>query len=252
MITSTENEMLESEMLESEMPEDELAADALALASEPANDIGAELPEADRMRGVEAILFAAPAAMTADAIAAQLKLDVTVVNALLHDLQNEYAMRGVHLTEAAGRWRFQTAPDLAPHLTFVKSRPMKLSRAAMESLAVIAYHQPLTRTEIENIRGVAIHKGTLDILLETGWIKPGKRREIPGRPLTWVTTDAFLEHFGLASTRELPGVAELKSAGLLDKRPAIALVPERDDTPEPETPDENDLSDFLPETQASG
>ena len=211
------------------------------------DDVVVALAPTARRRGIEAIIFAAPAPMMAIAIAAQLKLEVAEVESLLTELQADYAERGVNLTERAGKWSFQTAPDLAPHLTFVKSRPMKLSRAAMESLAVIAYHQPLTRTEIENIRGVAIHKGTLDILLETGWIKPGKRREIPGRPLTWVTTDAFLEHFGLASVKELPGVAELKATGLLDRRPAIALVPDHEDTPEPEvTADENDLSDFLP------
>lgn len=218
---------------------------------EPANDVTVELAEGDRLRGVEAIIFAAPGAIAADAIATHLKLDEATVQNLLTELQNEYAQRGVNLTERAGKWSFQTAPDLAPHLTFVKTRPAKLSRAAMETLAVVAYHQPLTRTEIENIRGVAIHKGTLDILLETGWIKPGKRRDVPGRPLTWVTTDAFLEHFGLASVKELPGVAELKSAGLLDRRPAIALVPDRDETETEASPtatdaDDNDLSDFLP------
>jgi len=219
----------------------------------PANDVTVTLESADRLRGVEAIIFAAPGPMEAGAIATQLKLEWAEVEGLLAELQRSYMDRGVHLVERAGRWSFQTAPDLAPHLTFMKSRPMKLSRAAMETLAVIAYHQPLTRTEIENIRGVAIHKGTLDLLLETGWIKPGKRREIPGRPLTWVTTDAFLEHFGLVTLKELPGVAELKSAGLLDRRPAIALVPEREDGAEitnsvtATDADENDLSDFLPE-----
>ncbi len=238
--------------MQAQTEETEIEAEEEIEVAAPANDVMVELAPADRKRGIEAIIFAAPASMTATAIAAQLKLEEAEVETLLTELQNEYSDRGVHLAERAGKWSFQTAPDLAPHLTFVKSRPVKLSRAAMETLAVIAYHQPLTRTEIENIRGVAIHKGTLDLLLETGWIKPGKRREIPGRPLTWVTTDAFLEHFGLATLRELPGVAELKSAGLLDKRPAIALVPGRDDAVETEasptaTTDENDLSDFLPE-----
>jgi len=219
----------------------------------PANNVAVELAPANRKRGVEAIIFAAPASIKAEAIAVQLRLELGEVETLLDELQRDYSDRGVHLVQRAGLWSFQTAPDLAPHLTFMKSRPMKLSRAAMETLAVMAYHQPLTRTEIENIRGVALHKGTLDLLLETGWIKPGKRREIPGRPLTWVTTDAFLEHFGLATLKELPGVAELKSAGLLDRRPAIALVPERDDNVESQGSitatggDENDLSDFLPE-----
>jgi segregation and condensation protein B len=233
------NQPLQIEETELELDEE------IAIAAAP-EDIRVELAAADRKRGIEAVLFAAPSAMTAAAIGTQLKLTTEEVEMLLSELQTDYAPRGVQLQQNAGRWHFQTATDLAPHLTFVKTKPIKLSRAAMESLAVIAYHQPLTRTEIENIRGVAIHKGTLDLLLETGWIKPGKRREVPGRPLTWVTTDAFLEHFGLAALKELPGVTELKATGLLDRRPAIALVPDRDDTPEPEAQaDAEDLSDFI-------
>ena len=227
-----------------EMIEDE----ADYVLPEAANDIVVELAPEDRKRGIEAIIFAAPNPVNASQIAQQLKLETETVQQLLTELQQDYASNGVQLVERNGNWTFQTAADLAPHLTFVKTRPAKLSRAAMETLAVIAYHQPLTRTEIENIRGVTIHRGTLDILLETGWVKPGKRRDVPGRPLTWVTTDSFLEHFGLVTLRELPGVEELKSSGLLDRRPAIALVPERDDAPEPETDadDADDLSDFLP------
>lgn len=242
--------MMQPSMLEENLPELDEGDDEME-ASSVMDDIEIALAPAQRRRGIEAIIFAAPSAMGADAIAVQLRLEAAEVQNFLHELQSDYAARGVNLVERAGKWSFQTAPDLARHLTFVKSRPIKLSRAAMETLAVVAYHQPLTRTEIENIRGVAIHKGTLDLLLETGWIKPGRRREIPGRPLTWVTTDAFLEHFGLATLKELPGVSELKSAGLLDKRPAIALVPEQDDTAESQnssdSQDENDLSDFLPE-----
>ena len=227
-----------------EMIEDE----ADYVLPEAANDIVVELAPEDRKRGIEAIIFAAPNPVNASQIAQQLKLETETVQQLLTELQQDYASNGVQLVERNGNWTFQTAADLAPHLTFVKTRPAKLSRAAMETLAVIAYHQPLTRTEIENIRGVTIHRGTLDILLETGWVKPDKRRDVPGRPLTWVTTDSFLEHFGLVTLRELPGVEELKSSGLLDRRPAIALVPERDDAPEPETDadDADDLSDFLP------
>lgn len=216
---------------------------------EAANDIVVELAPENRKRGVEAIIFAAPMPVSASQIAQQLKLETEEVETLIRELEQDYSERGVSLVERGGSWTFHTAVDLAPHLTFIKTRPAKLSRAAMETLAVVAYHQPLTRTEIENIRGVAIHRGTIDILLETGWIKPGKRREIPGRPLTWVTTDAFLQHFGLVGLKDLPGVAELKASGLLDRRPAIALVPERDDTPEPEVDaqdDADDLSDFLP------
>lgn len=236
---------IEEELLDMDLEDDEVEVEVEAV--EIAEDVRIELTGADRKRGIEAVLFAAPASMTTAAIAAQLKLTEEETAALLTELQSDYTERGVQLHEIAGKFHFQTATDLAPHLTFVKTKPVKLSRAAMETLAVIAYHQPLTRTEIENIRGVAIHKGTLDLLLETGWIKPGKRREVPGRPLTWITTDKFLEHFGLASVRELPGVAELKASGLLEKRPAIALVPDRDDTPEPEVTEGEDLSDFIPD-----
>jgi segregation and condensation protein B len=234
------------------LPSEEFQLDDEIAIVETPEDARVQLAIADQKRAVEAVLFAAPTAMAPGAIAAQLKLTADEVESLLLELQADYRLHGIQLQQNAGHWHFQTAADLAPHLTFVKTRPIKLSRAAMESLAVIAYHQPLTRTEIENIRGVAIHKGTLDLLLETGWIKPGKRREVPGRPLTWVTTDAFLEHFGLATLKELPGVAELKAAGLLDRRPAIALVPDPDDAPEPQDQaDAEDLSDFLPENSAS-
>ena len=238
--------MTQSQITEdSELPLDEEMVET-AVVSRP-EDIRVELAEGDRKRGVEAVLFAAPSPMASAAIAEQLKLTPEQADALLLELQADYQTHGVQLVQTADKWHFQTATDLAPHLTFVKTKPVKLSRAAMETLAIVAYHQPLTRTEIENIRGVAIHKGTIDLLLETGWIKPGKRREIPGRPLTWVTTEKFLEHFGLVSVRELPGMAELKASGLLDKRPAIALVPDRDDTPETETAESEDLSDFLPD-----
>lgn len=233
----------------------EMIEDEADYALPEADDIAVELAPENRKRGVEAIVFAAPTPVAVSHIAQQLKLENDDVQNLLNELQQDYSDRGVHLVERAGHWSFQTAVDLAPHLSFIKTRPAKLSRAAMETLAVVAYHQPLTRSEIENIRGIAVHRGTLDILLETGWIKPGKRREIPGRPLTWVTTDAFLEHFGLIGLKDLPGVAELKSSGLLDRRPAIALVPERDDVPESETPDTpndaDDLSDFLPDDMSS-
>lgn len=238
------NPQLHNDDFESDLPEDEESLSFTAVNSP--EDVRTELAATDRARAVEAVLFAAPAPMTAAAIAAQLKLTAEDTAALLLELQSHYQSRGVQLHQTADKFHFQTAADLAPHLTFVKTKPVKLSGAAMQTLAVIAYHQPITRTEIETIRGVAIHKGTLDLLLETGWIKPGKRREVPGRPLTWITTDAFLEHFGLTSTRELPGVAELKSTGLLDRRPAIALIPNYDDAQEPEVaPEPEDISDFL-------
>lgn len=143
----------------------------------------------------------------------------------LKTLRQDYEGRGITLHDNGGFWSFKTAVDLGEQLNMEVEVERKLSRAAMETLAIVAYHQPLTRAEIENIRGVATGKGTLDILIESGWVKPGRRRETPGRPLTWVTTSGFLSHFGLETITDLPGVDELKSAGLLDRRPAIQTVP---------------------------
>ena len=123
--------------------------------------------------------------------------------------------------------RSTKAPDLGARLQIERDASRKLSRAAIETLAIVAYHQPITRAEVENIRGVAVNRGTLDVLLEAGWIKPGRRREVPGRPVTWLTTEGFLDHFGLESLKDLPGVKELRAAGLLDTRPAISIYSER-------------------------
>src|SRR5207253_427061 len=131
-------------------------------------------------------------------------------------LQGHYAGRGVELVERGGRWHFQTAADLAHILRREREESRKLSRAAVETLAIIAYHEPVSRAEIEAIRGVQISKGTLDVLLEAGWIRPAGRREAPGRPLLYATSPAFLSHFGLGSRKDLPGIADLKAAGLLD------------------------------------
>jgi segregation and condensation protein B len=140
-------------------------------------------------------------------------------------LTNMREKRGVNLIEVDNQWAFRTASDLGEALQLNKEVQRKLSRAAMETLAIIAYHQPVTRAEIENIRGVATHRGTLDVLMEAGWVKPGRRRNTPGRPLTWVTCTAFLDHFGLESMMDLPGMDDLKASGLLDRRPAIDTVP---------------------------
>jgi segregation and condensation protein B len=172
---------------------------------------------------VEAVLFAAPEPMTPDQIRKCLP-DGADLGAAIAELQTLYTNRGVTLRDIDGRWAFRTSDVAAPHLYAFRREEKKLSRAALETLAIIAYHQPVTRTEIENIRGVAVNKGTLDQLLELGWIKPGKRREIPGRPVTWLTTPAFMDHFGLASLRDLPGVDELRASGLLDSRPAIETL----------------------------
>jgi segregation and condensation protein B len=169
----------------------------------------------DLARAVEAILFAAeePLALEqiAEIVGPQPNLAATVAQ-----LQADYAGRGVELVERGGRWHFQTAADLAPLLRREREESRKLSRAAVETLAIIAYHEPVSRAEIEAIRGVQTARGTLDVLLEAGWVRPAGRREAPGRPLTFATTATFLSHFGLASRRDLPGIDDLKAAGLLD------------------------------------
>jgi segregation and condensation protein B len=165
-------------------------------------------------RAVEAALFAAEAPMTPTEIATVVG-DFDVREALAR-LVETYAGRGIELVERGGRWHFQTAPDLAHILRREREEPRKLSRAGVETLAIIAYHEPVSRAEIEAIRGVQISKGTLDVLMEAGWVRPAGRREVPGRPLIYATTATFLAHFGLASRRDLPGIDDLKAAGLLD------------------------------------
>jgi segregation and condensation protein B len=167
------------------------------------------------VRAVEAALFASEEPMTVAEIAEHVGPDVDVP-AVLSILAEHYAGRGVELVERGRRWHFQTAPDLAHILRRERDEARRLSRAAVETLAIIAYHEPVSRAEIEAIRGVQISKGTLDVLMEAGWVRPAGRREAPGRPLTYATTAGFLTHFGLASRRDLPGVDDLKAAGLLD------------------------------------
>jgi segregation and condensation protein B len=180
-------------------------------------------------RAVEATLFAATEPMTAEAIAAHLGADD--VRPALARLAAQYADRGVNLVERAKRWHFQTAPDLAHILRREREAPRRLSRAATEVLAIVAYHEPVSRAEIEAIRGVQTAKGTLDVLLEAGWVRVAGRREVPGRPVIYATTAAFLAHFGLASRRDLPGIDELRAAGLLDpvEDAMAALVPSEAD-----------------------
>ncbi len=176
------------------------------------------------IRLLEAILFASAEPLTLAALRERMPENADL-GGLLMDLQKHYERRGVVLVEMDGSWAFRTAADLAEALSVHKEVQRKLSRAAMETLAIVAYHQPVTRAEIENIRGVATHKGTLDVLMEAGWVKPGRRRETPGRPLTWVTTTSFMDQFGLESMNDLPGLDDLKASGLLDRRPAIDTVP---------------------------
>lgn len=188
---------------------------------------------ADQLRLVEALLFASTAPLDEASIAARLPSDADPA-ALIAELAEQYCARGVNVVRIAGGWTLRTAPDLGPRLKLEQTVTRKLSRAAIETLAIIAYHQPVTRAEIEAIRGVVISRGTLDTLMEAGWIAPKGRRETPGRPVTWVTTDAFLAHFGLGDRKDLPGIEELKAAGLIGPRldstlaETAALAAERD------------------------
>jgi len=169
----------------------------------------------DGLRAVEATLFAAEEPLSAADIALHVGAGFDLP-AVLAELQTHYAGRGVELVERGGRWHFQTAADLAYILRREREESRRLSRAAVETLAIIAYHEPVSRAEIEAIRGVQISRGTLDVLMEAGWVRPAGRREVPGRPLTYATTQDFLTHFGLESRRDLPGLDDLKAAGLLD------------------------------------
>ncbi|WP_380788709.1 SMC-Scp complex subunit ScpB [Sphingomonas sp. R86521] len=171
-------------------------------------------PPDDFTRAVEAVLFAAETPLTIEAIRAH--VGSGDVRAALDRIAGDYAGRGIGIVRRGDRWQFQTAPDMAHMLRRVRAETRKLSRAGIETLAIIAYHEPVTRAEIESIRGVQISKGTIDVLMEAGWVRPAGRREVPGRPLTYATSPEFLVHFGLASRRDLPGLDDLRAAGLLD------------------------------------
>ena len=172
-------------------------------------------PPDEIVRAVEAVLFASEQPLALSEIQLYVGQGNEVKRALGR-LQQDYAGRGIELVERGGRWHFQTAGDMSHLLRRSREEPRKLSRAAIETLAIIAYHEPVSRAEIEAIRGVQISKGTLDVLMEAGWVKPAGRREVPGRPLIYATTADFLSHFGLASRRDLPGIDDLRAAGLLD------------------------------------
>ena len=172
------------------------------------------MADPDTLRAVEALLFASETPLTAADIARH--LGGAAIEPALERLSEMYAGRGIELVERGGRWHFQTAADLAHLLRPTREEPRRLSRAAIEALAIIAYHEPVSRAEIEAIRGVQTAKGTLDVLLEAGWIRIAGRRETPGRPTIYATTPDFLAHFGLVTRRDLPGIEELRAAGLLD------------------------------------
>jgi segregation and condensation protein B len=206
-------------------------------------------PSADAVRAAEALLFAGGEPITAKALGERLGPAVDVA-AVLMKLKADYAGRGVQLVEAGGGWRFQSAPDLAVLFAETRDAPRRLPKAALETLAVIAYHQPVTRAEIEEIRGVSLSRGAMELLMEIGWIRPRGRRRTPGRPLTFGTTDAFLGHFGLASLDALPGKDDLKALGLLDPRAAAGIdVPRPSDDmgsdEDPLSPGEDAASFFV-------
>ena len=191
------------------------------------------------LRLLEALLFASAQPLDDVVLASRLPEGADVVG-LLAELVETYRNRGVTLEKVAGGWTFRTAADLAPRLMLERLVSRKLSRAAIETLAIIAYHQPVTRTEIEEIRGVVVNRGILDTLMESGWIRPKGHKQTPGQPATWVTTPEFLVHFGLDGLADLPGIDELKAAGLLDPRPAASLTDMVADSAPAEPPDEAD------------
>jgi segregation and condensation protein B len=195
---------------------------------EPENVVQAR---AEELRLLEAMLFASAEPLDEKSLAARLPQGIDVHEALVR-LQEEYATRGVNLVRIGGKWTFRTANDLSWLLSKETVETRKLSRAAIETLAIIAYHQPVTRAEIEELRGVSTSKGSVDVLLETGWIRPRGRRKSPGRPLSYGTSEAFLSHFGLDAVGDLPGLEELKGAGMLDGRlPPGFSVPIPSDDP---------------------
>tara|TARA_B100000579_G_C22816144_1_gene847938 strand:+ start:583 stop:1224 length:642 start_codon:yes stop_codon:yes gene_type:complete len=201
-------------------------------------------------RLIEALIFGSTEPVSEKDILEKIS-DKSLLNKILNDLQNFYKERGVNLIKTGNMWSFRTSDDLSNELTIFKTQKRKLSKAAIEVLSIIAYHQPITRAEIENIRGVQMGRGTIDILIEIGWIKPKGRKNTPGRPLLWATTEQFLEHFSLEDIKHLPGIDELKESGFLDKRSAISTITdivEKNDDPNDETlinENDNNLDDFI-------
>ncbi len=191
-------------------------------------------PIAEQERMVEAILFASAEPVTVAELERRMPHGCDPAEALAY-LRRRYEGRGVRVVRVGDAWAFRTAPDLGHLMQKEVVEVRKLSRAAIETLAIIAYHQPVTRVEIEEIRGVAVSRGTVDQLLEMDWIRFGRRRMTPGRPVTFVVTEAFLDHFGLESARDLPGLKDLRAAGLLDNRPLPGAMQRPDDEDEPTT-----------------
>ena len=208
------------------------------------------------LRLLEALLFAAVEPIDVATLRDRMPED-TDVGVLLARLARDYAGRGINLVNVADRWRFQTAPDLAGRLVDIKEAPRKLSRAALETLSIVAYHQPVTRAEIEDVRGVAVSKGTIDVLMELGWVRIRGRRRTPGRPVTYGTTEDFLAHFNLEQITDLPGREELKAAGLLDSRlpkdfeiPTPMISMDIDEDPIEDDEDKEFVMDFMADDEA--
>jgi len=198
------------------------------------------------LRFVEAVLFASSEPVD-EAVLRQRVPEPIDLDALLAELAETYAERGINLVHNGTRWAFRTAADLGGMLRTEQTVRRKLSRAAVETLSIIAYHQPVTRAEVEEIRGVALSRGTLDTLLEAGWIRPRGRRETPGRPLQWGTSTAFLDHFGLGDIKELPGLDELKAMGLLERRSGLTSIAMQQDDLLEEPEEQAEQLDFLPD-----
>lgn len=216
------------ESVEESVDSDAQSEDEQDEAEEVSEILSQPMNQEEQLCVLEAILFASSEPLSPKALHERLPNDADL-NVLLPALKEQYQGRGVELIEIDGHWAFRTAQEIAKSLTIEKAVNKKMSRAMLETMAIIAYHQPLTRAEIENIRGVATHRGTLDTLMEMEWVKPGRRRETPGRPLTWMTTMKFLDHFQLEALNDLPGLDDLKASGLLDKRPAIDTIPDTGD-----------------------
>ncbi len=249
---AAEAEPVEGVATEAELTEAEVA-DADTAAEAPGDEAGGDeaavvhVDAAMHLRMLEALLFAAAEPLDEATLKSRLPKDADIA-ALLAELQGLYEPRGVNLVKVGGKWALRTAADLAFLLRKETVEQRRLSRAGIETLAIVAYHQPVTRAEIEEIRGVGVSKGTLDLLLEIGWVRPRGRRRTPGRPVTYGTTEAFLQHFGMDRVGDLPGMDELKAAGLLDSSvPAGFAIPSPSDTlsPDEDPLDEADLAELL-------
>ena len=196
---------------------------------------------------IEAILFASEGAVLESDLKDKIN-NKDDFNSYMNQLNIFYSNRGINLIKTGSKWAFITSPEISEDLTIFKKQKRKISRAALETLAIVAYHQPITRSEIENIRGVQMGRGSIDHLMEIGWIKPGVRKNIPGKPTLWSTTDLFLENFGLENISSLPNKDELKADGFLDKRSAIATIGDlagKDMAQEEEIQEEENLDDFI-------